>query len=293
MRYQEWNERAWINKLCELEPMEPWREEIYLRRIKAGDQKSRDYFIRANHRLVMKIARWYRHRFPDLDIDDIELFGEGVVGLIEALDRFDISRDTKFSTYATPYIKLHIRKYLEFRGKVFRIPGSYRFRVIKKVRNATKSFLEEKNRSPTFEELASATGLKKIEDVIRAYELSQMPVASDPYHRDSEEEQVEMVSVIPSDDHMLQQYIEIRDSMMHALSQVLDVQELDVICKRYGIGEPEPMILEDVAALYGVSHQRIQQIEKKAIAKLDEAKDKLNLGELLQSMKRINDEFFA
>jgi len=283
-------ERRWRNKICEIAPIKTEQERRYLEAIKKGDLPARDYFIRANQRLVLSVAISYKNRYPHLHLDILEMVGEGNLGLIKALDRFDLSRRNKFSTFARPNIEEAIRVYLETQGRAVRVPRWY-FQRVEKVRKVINSYLEEEGRKPTFEEIATKADLT-LEDAKIAYSVANTPLSIDPYKED-DEDNASLLSVLSSPEHLLKQYEEAKEQLMSVLTKVLTIREREILRRRHGIGQPEPMTLMQVAKFYGVKHQGISQIEQRALRKLETEKDKYKLEELLGELKKLRYELFG
>jgi len=282
-------ERKYIRRILAVPPLTTEEERRYIQRIQQGDMQAREFFLRANQRLVAKNAYWYIRRFPGFRLEVLELIGEGNVGLIEALERFELSRGTKFSTYATPHIRKGIRNYLYDQGWVMKIGQEYFFRVVLGVRKRVERYLTEKYREPTFEELSSDMHLD-VKDIARAYEISQAPVVYHPYGRGEEEY---LGFEIPSLEHYWQEYEQLTEQLLSILKKVLNTREREVIIKRFGINQPGPMTLQEIGDFYGVTREAIRKIEKAAIKRIDAVKEEYKLQELLYELTRVKDRLFG
>ena len=242
-------------------------EEIKLAaRIKRGDKEARTHMIKANLRLVVKIA----HDYGNLGLPLLDLVSEGNIGLMKAVERFDPTKGGKLSTYAAWWIKQSIKRALANQSKTIRLPV-HLVDKISKIRRVAISMSEELGREPTDEELAEEVG-------ISASKLSQLrtvsirPASLDaPMNEDDGTEFGEIVgdsdAVDPSEnlsDKNMQE--EITD-----LLGVLDERERKIINSRFGLDGGSARTLEEVGMKFGVTRERIRQLQNIALAKLRRA----------------------
>ena len=242
-------------------------EEIKLAaRIKRGDKEARTHMIKANLRLVVKIA----HDYGNLGLPLLDLVSEGNIGLMKAVERFDPAKGGKLSTYAAWWIKQSIKRALANQSKTIRLPV-HLVDKISKIRRVAISMSEELGREPTDEELAEEVG-------ISAAKLSQLrtvsirPASLDaPMNDDDGTEFGEIVgdndAVDPSEnlsDKNMQE--EITD-----LLGVLDERERKIINSRFGLDGGSARTLEEVGMKFGVTRERIRQLQNIALAKLRRA----------------------
>jgi RNA polymerase primary sigma factor len=242
-------------------------EEIKLAaRIKRGDKEARTHMIKANLRLVVKIA----HDYGNLGLPLLDLVSEGNIGLMKAVERFDPAKGGKLSTYAAWWIKQSIKRALANQSKTIRLPV-HLVDKISKIRRVAISMSEELGREPTDEELAEEVG-------ISASKLSQLrtvsirPASLDaPMNEDDGTEFGEIVgdndAVDPSEnlsDKNMQE--EITD-----LLGVLDERERKIINSRFGLDGGSARTLEEVGMKFGVTRERIRQLQNIALAKLRRA----------------------
>jgi len=242
-------------------------EEIKLAaRIKRGDKEARTHMIKANLRLVVKIA----HDYGNLGLPLLDLVSEGNIGLMKAVERFDPAKGGKLSTYAAWWIKQSIKRALANQSKTIRLPV-HLVDKISKIRRVAISMSEELGREPTDEELAEEVG-------ISAAKLSQLrtvsirPASLDaPMNDDDGTEFGEIVgdndAVDPSEnlsDKNMQE--EITD-----LLGVLDERERKIINSRFGLDGGSARTLEEVGLTFGVTRERIRQLQNIALAKLRRA----------------------
>lgn len=242
-------------------------EEIKLAaRIKRGDKEARTHMIKANLRLVVKIA----HDYGNLGLPLLDLVSEGNIGLMKAVERFDPAKGGKLSTYAAWWIKQSIKRALANQSKTIRLPV-HLVDKISKIRRVAISMSEELGREPTDDELAEEVG-------ISAAKLSQLrtvsirPASLDaPMNEDDGTEFGEIVgddgAVDPSEnlsDKNMQE--EITD-----LLGVLDERERKIINSRFGLDGGAARTLEEVGSKFGVTRERIRQLQNIALAKLRRA----------------------
>jgi RNA polymerase primary sigma factor len=243
------------------------QEEIELAaKIKRGDMKARAKMIKANLRLVVKIA----HDYGNLGLPLLDLVSEGNIGLMKAVERFDPAKGGKLSTYAAWWIKQSIKRALANQSKTIRLPV-HLVDKIAKVKRLALAMSEELGREPTDDELAEEVG-------ISAAKLSQLrtvsirPASLDaPINDDDGTEFGELVgddsAVDPAEnlaDKNLQE--EVSD-----LLGVLDARERKIINSRFGLDGGKARTLEEVGQKFGVTRERIRQLQNIALAKLRRA----------------------
>jgi RNA polymerase primary sigma factor len=255
--------RVYMREISKTELLTP-KEEIELAaRIKKGDKKAREHMIKANLRLVVKIAQDYSNYGLPLQ----DLISEGNIGLMKAVERFDPEKGGKLSTYAAWWIKQAIKRALANQSKTIRLPV-HMVDKIAKLRRITGMLAEAYGREPTDEELSEETGIpiKKLSLLKRA---SQRPASLDaPVGDDDSSSYAEVIG----DERAVNPFDALSDKNMHGqlddLMEVLDERESKIIDARFGIGGKTPMTLEEVGREFGVTRERIRQLQNIALDKM-------------------------
>ena len=233
--------------------------------IAKGDVRARDRMVRANLRLVVNIARGYTGKGLGLQ----DLIEEGNLGLLRAVEGFDPSVGTRFSTYASYWIKQSIKRALINCAKTIRIPA-YMVELLSKWRRASARLSDELSRTPTAEEVARLLGLprRKLPIVKKAIQIYNLTPQTD--QSDSGWSLGEMVMderTRTPDDELVEHDILTR--VMEMLHE-LEPREETVLRMRFGLHETEPHTLKEIGEQLGLTRERVRQIETEALKKLGE-----------------------
>ena len=232
-------------------------------RIRNGDEKAKELFIERNLRLVIKVARKYTGH----GISFLDLIQEGNLGLIKAVDKFDVTKGYKFSTYATCWIRQSIQRSLGNKSRNIRLPV-HLYEKVKKYELLKKELSLKFNREPTFEELSKK--MRVSIDTIYKYErLEHDTISLNMIVGDEDSELEDFISL--STESIDNQFIEenLKDVIENLLKNSnLTTKEIDILKLRFGIGTNDPKTLEETGKIYGVSRERIRQIQEKALKKI-------------------------
>src|SRR5580700_7783056 len=251
-------------------PLLTAQQEIELAaRVKKGDQKARAWMIKANLRLVVKIA----HDYSNFGLPLLDLISEGNIGLMKAVERFDPAKGGKLSTYGAWWIKQSIKRALANQSKTIRLPVHLIDKIYKLYR-ASLTMSEELGRGPTDEELAEEIGISSGK-VSRLKRVSIRPASLDaPISDDDSTEFGEIVG----DEDAQTPFELFRDKNMRdelsELLKVLDDRERKIIFERFGLDGGKPKTLEEVGKKFAVTRERIRQLQNIALAKLRRALSK-------------------
>jgi RNA polymerase primary sigma factor len=239
-------------------------EEVHLaKRIKKGDEEARSLMIRANLRLVVKIAHDYAHYGLPL----LDLISEGNIGLMKAVERFDPKKGGKLSTYAAWWIKQAIKRALANQSKTIRLP-SHMVDKISRMRKAQRSLMQQTGREPTDEEVAHKLDVKAA-TVSQWMTLSLRPSSLDaPIGDDGSGELGDIIG----DDKGQLPYDKINDEQLRQevedLLDKLSRRERDILKYRYGLRGAKVETLEVVGKRFNITRERVRQIQNSAVLKL-------------------------
>jgi RNA polymerase primary sigma factor len=238
-------------------------EKSLARRIEEGDSEARDHLVRANLRLVVNIARSYTGKGLGLQ----DLIEEGNLGLLRAVEGFDPAMNTRFSTYASYWIKQSIKRGLINSGKTIRIPA-YMAQLLTEWRRATAQLQEELGRTPTQEEVAAHLGLgkKKLNLIKKAIRVYNAVPGNDQGEnvQTIDETLMDLRSKTPATEMIAS------DEMREVLTLLdrLDPREAAVLRMRFGLNGEEPKTLHAIGESLGLTRERVRQIEQEALSKL-------------------------
>jgi len=258
--------KIYLREIGRIQLLTPQEEIDLAARIKKGDREARALMIKANLRLVIKIAHDYAH----LGLPLLDLVSEGNIGLMKAVERFDPAKGGKLSTYAAWWIKQSIKRALANQSKTIRLPV-HLVDKISKMNRVASQMSEELGREPTDDELAEEVGLS-------TRTISQLKTASirpsslnAPLSDDDSTEFGEMVG----DEGARTPFEFLRDKNLRDelsdILEVLDGRERLIIFQRFGLDGVRPRTLEEVGEKLGVTRERIRQIQNIALMKMRRA----------------------
>ena len=242
-------------------------QEITLaRRIQRGDKHARLDMIRANLRLVVKIA----HDYEGLGLPLSDLISEGNIGLMRAVERFDLKKGAKLSTYAAWWIKQGIRRALANQSKTIRLPVHVADKL-SRLRRASYRLVETLGREPTDAELADRLQLPAFK-VSHLRTLGVRPASLEaPIHGEGDEDATPFSDMVTDADALAPDQLlrvkarrqDLREQLQH-----LTAREADIIRLRFGLSGDDPLTLEEVGRIYKVSRERVRQVQDMALTKL-------------------------
>jgi RNA polymerase primary sigma factor len=272
--------KIYLREIGQIPLLTPEQEIDLAAKIKKGDAGARALMIRSNLRLVVKIA----HDYGNLGMPLLDLISEGNIGLMKAVERFDPAKGGKLSTYAAWWIKQSIKRALANQSKTIRLPV-HLVDKISKMRRVSLQMSEELGREPTDQELADEVGLA-------AGKISQLKTVSiRPASLDapiSEDDSTEFGEIV-GDMEALTPFEHLRDQNLldevGDLLGVLDDREKKIIFSRFGLDGGKAKTLEEVGKKFGVTRERIRQLQNIALLKLRKALQKKEkpIGPLLAS----------
>src|SRR5437867_9088904 len=246
------------------------QEEIELAgKIKKGDAAAREQMINSNLRLVVTIA----HDYANLGLPLLDLISEGNIGLTKAVERFNPTKGAKLSTYAMWWIKQSIKRALANQSKTIRLPV-HLVDKLAKVRRVSLQMSDELGREPTDNELGEEIGIDS-EKVARLKSVGIRPASLDATTADDDSTEY---SESVGDEGAQTPFELLRDKNLRGevdeLIDVLDGREKKIISQRFGLDGGKPKTLEDVAKHFGITRERIRQLQNIALAKLRRALSK-------------------
>jgi len=268
--------RTYFDEIARV-PLLTKEEEVELaKRIEAGDEEAKKKLAEANLRLVVSIAKKYR----GCGLPFLDLIQEGNLGLMKAVEKFDWRKGYKFSTYATWWIRQAILRAITNRSRTIRVPTHIN-ELIRKIHEAEREHIKEHGSGPTLEELAEELDTT-VDNIVKAKRTAQYTASLDtPIGYD--EEGAVLGDFIEDEDAVSPTRETFRELLIQeirkALKERLTPRERRVLELRYGLDGNPPKTLDEVGEIFGISRERVRQIQKEAL-------EKLRGSEVLQKLEK-------
>jgi RNA polymerase primary sigma factor len=267
--------RAYLREIGKVQLLTAEEEVSLAKRIERGDPAARRALIEANLRLVVSIAKRYVGR----GMLFLDLIQEGNLGLMRAVEKYDWRRGYKFSTYATWWIRQAITRGIADQARTIRVPV-HMVETINKLARIQRQLTQSLGREPTVEELAEQMEAtpERIEQILK---IAQEPVSLEAPVGDQDDSS--LGEFIEDEEHSRPHYavaLKMRREEVDAVLATLSFRERKVLELRYGLAGDEPKTLEDVGRYFGVTRERIRQIESRTLMKLKTYRDSQRLREL-------------
>lgn len=255
--------KLYMREIGQIDLLKPEQEVELARRIAKGDKQARDMMIRANLRLVVKIANDYSNYGLPLN----DLISEGNIGLIKAVERFDPDKGGKLSTYAAWWIKQAIKRALANQSKSIRLPV-HLVDKIAKMRRIISQLVEELDREPTDEEVGIVMGIP-VNKIAHLKSVSVRPASLDA---PIGEDQGTSFGDIIGDENALSPFENLREKSYSTdisdMMKQLEEREEKIIRLRFGLDGDSPKTLEEVGSIFGITRERVRQLQNIAIKKM-------------------------
>ena len=255
--------RMYLKEIGQVKLLSAEEEVELAKRVAEGDQEAKNKLTESNLRLVVSIAKKYSGR----GLHILDLIQEGNTGLIRAVDKFDWTKGNKFSTYATWWIRQAITRAIADQARTIRVPV-HMVEVINKATRCNRKLVQELGREPTVEEIAKELNLP-VEKIIEANRTAADTLSLDTPVGD--EEDTSIGSFVEDERTPGPADATSNALLAEALKEILDTlteREADVLKMRFGMYDGRTHTLEEVGQIFGVTRERIRQIENKAIRKL-------------------------
>ena len=262
--------KLYLREIGQVKLLTPQEEIELAAKIKRGDKKARELMIKANLRLVVKIARDYE----GIGLPLLDLISEGNIGLMKAVERFDPKKGGKLSTYGSWWIKQSIKRALANQSKTIRLPV-HLVDKISKMRRIGMRLQEELGREPTDEELADEMGLT----AARVRQMRQAAIRPASLDAPIGDDDSNNFSDVVEDENATSPYGNLEDKtvtdMLQDMVKHLDTREATILRFRFGLDGGTEKTLEEVGVKFGVTRERVRQIQNLALRKLRKMIEKL------------------
>lgn len=255
---------SWFNKISEFPILTSEQEQKLIISAQNGNREDFDWLTKCNLRLVVSIAK---HYYTNTTLSFADLIQEGNLGLLEAIKKFDVTQGTRFSTYATEWIRQSISRAITNCSETIRIPA-HKKKMVKNIKACINSYENEHGREPTALEIANIIQAKK-EDVLELLPYAGQMISLDAELDDNEQSSI--TNFIADETAIAPEAELIKKDNEQIILNVLDTltpKEKDIIILRFGLNGNREHTLKEVGDIYNVTKERIRQIEEVALRKL-------------------------
>ncbi|MDH3226278.1 MAG: sigma-70 family RNA polymerase sigma factor [Thermoleophilia bacterium] len=255
--------RLYLSEIGKVPLLTADQEVSLAKRIERGDMEAKAHMVEANLRLVVSIAKGYMGR----GLSFLDLIQEGSLGLIRAVEKFDWRRGYKFSTYATWWIRQAVTRAIADKARTIRIPV-HMAEKLNRVVQVERHLVQQNGRDPLPEEIAKELGLEP-DEVREIQRIAQLPVSLEkPVGEDDDSQLAAFVEDVGAPSPFEEASDSLRGRDLRRVLEALPERERQVIELRFGLTGGEPRTLEEVGREFGVTRERIRQIESKTLRKL-------------------------
>src|SRR6202161_3621296 len=255
--------RMYLKEIGRVALLKAEQEVHYAKLIEQGDEEAKNQLTEANLRLVVSIAKKYIGR----GMSFLDLIQEGNMGLIRAVEKFDYHKGYKFSTYATWWIRQAITRAIADQARTIRIPV-HMVEVINKLARVQRQMLQDLGREPTPEELSRELDMTP-EKVIEVQKYGREPISlHTPLGEDGDSEFGDLIEDTEAVQPAEAVSFTLLQEQLHSVLDTLSEREAGVVSLRFGLTDGQPKTLDEIGKIYGVTRERIRQIESKTMSKL-------------------------